>query len=48
MLYLKDGVGHIYQQIFIDTYTKVTFCKLYDRKNIPVATNTVVSNGHST
>jgi transposase InsO family protein len=27
------GVGHIYQQTFIDTYTKVAFCKLYDRKN---------------
>jgi len=27
------GVGHIYQQTFIDTYTKVAFCKLYNRKN---------------
>ena len=26
------GVGRIYQQTFVDTYTKVTFCKLYDRK----------------
>jgi hypothetical protein len=26
------GVGHIYQQTFIDTYAKVAFCKLYDRK----------------
>jgi Integrase core domain. len=26
------GVGRIYQQTFIDTYTKVTFAKLYDRK----------------
>jgi hypothetical protein len=28
---LKD-VGRIYQQTFIDTYTKVSFVKLYDRK----------------
>ena len=27
------GVGRIYQQIFIDTYSKVAFAKLYDRKN---------------
>jgi transposase InsO family protein len=26
------GVGRIYQQTFIDTYSKVTFGKLYDRK----------------
>lgn len=26
------GVGRIYQQTFIDTYTKVTFAKLYDTK----------------
>jgi transposase InsO family protein len=26
------GVGRIYQQTFVDTYTKVTFAKLYDRK----------------
>jgi hypothetical protein len=31
------GVGHIYQQTFIDTYSKVAFCKLYDRKNALVA-----------
>jgi transposase InsO family protein len=31
------GVGHIYQQTFIDTYTKVAFVKLYDRKNALVA-----------
>jgi hypothetical protein len=24
------GVGRIYQQTFIDTYTKVSFAKLYD------------------
>jgi transposase InsO family protein len=30
-------VGHIYQQTFIDTYSKVAFCKLYDRKNALVA-----------
>jgi transposase InsO family protein len=27
------GVGRIYQQTFIDTYTRVAFAKLYDRKN---------------
>lgn len=27
------GVGRIYQQTFIDTYTKVALVKLYDRKN---------------
>lgn len=26
------GVGRIYQQTFIDTYTKIAFAKLYDRK----------------
>src|SRR5512133_4316871 len=25
------GVGRIYQQTFIDTYTRVAFAKLYDR-----------------
>ena len=31
------GVGHIYQQTFIDTYSKVVFAKLYDRKNALIA-----------
>jgi len=31
------GVGPIYQQTFIDTYSKVAFAKLYDRKNALVA-----------
>ena len=31
------GVGRIYQQTFIDTYTKVASAKLYDRKNALVA-----------
>lgn len=31
------GVGRIYQQTFVDTYTKVAFVKLYDRKNALVA-----------
>lgn len=30
--YIK-GVGKIYQQTFIDTYSRVAFAKLYDRKN---------------
>ena len=31
------GVGRIYQQTFIDTYTKIAFAKVYDRKNALVA-----------
>ena len=31
------GVGPIYQQMFIDTYSKVAFAKLYDRKTPIVA-----------
>jgi transposase InsO family protein len=31
------SIGRIYQQTFIDTYTKVAFAKLYDRKNALVA-----------
>src|SRR5579871_968999 len=31
------GVGRIYQQTFIDTYTRVATVKLYDRKNALVA-----------
>src|SRR5256886_2207483 len=31
------GVGRIYQQTFVDTYTKVGFTKLYDRKTPLVA-----------
>lgn len=31
------GVGRIYQQTLIDTYSKVAFAKLYDRKNALVA-----------
>jgi hypothetical protein len=26
------GVGRVYQQTFLDTYTKVAFAKLYDRR----------------
>jgi hypothetical protein len=26
------GVGRIYQQTFVDTYSKVAFARLYDRK----------------
>jgi transposase InsO family protein len=35
------GVGRIYQQTFIDTYTKVVVVKLYDRKNALVAADTL-------
>jgi hypothetical protein len=31
------GVGRIYQQTFIDTYTRMALAKLYDRKNALVA-----------
>ncbi|WP_109700847.1 IS481 family transposase [Chitinophaga deserti] len=31
------GVGRIYQQTFIDTYSKVAFAKLYDRKHALIA-----------
>jgi transposase InsO family protein len=31
------GVGRIYQQTFINTYSRVVFVKLYDRKNALVA-----------
>ncbi len=31
------AIGRIYQQTFIDTYSKVGFAKLYDRKNALVA-----------
>ena len=32
-----QGVGRIYQQTFIDTYSQLAFAKLYDRKNALVA-----------
>jgi transposase InsO family protein len=35
------GVGRIYQQTFIDTYTRVAVCKLYDRKNALTAADTL-------
>ncbi len=31
----------MYQQTFIDTYSKVGFAKLYDRKNALVAADTL-------
>ena len=31
------GIGRIYQQTFIDTYSKIAFAKLYDRRNALVA-----------
>jgi hypothetical protein len=31
------SVGRIYQQTFLDTYAKVAFAKLYDRKNALIA-----------
>lgn len=35
------GVGRIYQQTFIDTYSKVAMAKLYDRKNALTAADTL-------
>jgi transposase InsO family protein len=35
------SIGRIYQQTFIDTYSKVAFAKLYDRKNALVAADMV-------
>jgi hypothetical protein len=35
------GVGRIYQQTFIDTFSRVAFAKLYDRKNALVAADTL-------
>jgi hypothetical protein len=35
------GVGRIYQQTFIDTYSKVATAKLYDRKNAITAADTL-------
>lgn len=35
------GVGRIYQQTFIDTYSHVATVKLYDRKNALVAADTL-------
>jgi hypothetical protein len=35
------GMGRIYQQTVIDTYSKVAFAKLYDRKNALVAADTL-------
>lgn len=35
------GVGRIYQQTFVDTYTKMAFVKLYDRKNALVAADLI-------
>ena len=37
------GVGHIYQQTFVDTCTKAALCKLHDRKNAPVAADALDS-----
>lgn len=31
------GIGRIYQQTFVDTYSKIAFAKLYDRRNALVA-----------
>jgi transposase InsO family protein len=35
------GVGRIYQQTVIDTYTRIAHAKLYDRKNALVAADTL-------
>jgi transposase InsO family protein len=35
------GVGRIYQQTFVDTYSKMAFAKLYDRKTAITAADTL-------
>lgn len=35
------GVGRVYQQTVIDTYSRVAFAKLYDRRNALVAADTL-------
>jgi transposase InsO family protein len=35
------GVGRIYQQTVIDTYSRIAFAKLYDRKNALVAADQI-------
>ena len=35
------GVGRIYQQTFIDTYSRIAFAKVYDRKTALVAADTL-------
>src|SRR5688500_5162374 len=37
------GVGRIYQQTFIDTYSKVSIAKLYDRKT-PIAAADLIND----
>src|ERR687897_962130 len=39
------GVGRIYQQTFIDTYAKVAFAKLYDRKTALTAADLLTDRG---
>lgn len=41
--YIK-GLGHLYRQTVIDTYSKIGFAKLYDRKNALVAAD-MLNNG---
>ena len=37
------GVGRIYQQTFLDTYSKVAFAKLYDRKT-PITASDLIND----
>lgn len=41
------GVGRIYQQTFIDTYSRVAFAKVYDRKNAITAADILNDRGAS-
>ena len=41
------GVGRIYQQTFVDTYSKVAFAKLYDRKTPLTAADLLERPRHS-
>jgi hypothetical protein len=38
------SIGRIYQQTFLDTYSKLAFVKLYDRKNALLAESTTILN----
>ncbi len=38
------GVGRIYQRTFVDTYAKMAFAKLYDRKT-PITAADLLNDG---
>ena len=44
---VMEGVGRIYQQTFVDTYSKVALAKLYDRKT-PICAGELLNAPSST